>query len=265
MLMLILYILLILVAAIILFVLFLPNNIEFRFADNFRELRFENLFFKHIFKSNDDENVGAESARPENKTDDDLGGQTPPLQDDDIFDEDETPQKEEIDDDKGKKCFAPTQTAPKENFCEKKPKDDDDFDWDDASSEDKNEIDEDSDEKSLLEWLALAKKMWATEEKLVKSLLKYTIKILKLSLKLLTPSKIEFNLSGGLEDPAETGWLYSVFLLFNSFFEENRRVSLSFDPRFNKEEWKYNGSLMYVFSLARLLLFVLLILVFIRI
>ncbi|MCL2845789.1 MAG: hypothetical protein FWE23_10150 [Chitinivibrionia bacterium] len=117
--------------------------------------------------------------------------------------------------------------------------------------------------KSSLEWLSSFKDLWEKEEKLVKALLKFVVKVIKLSLKILKPSKIEFNLSGGFEDPAETGWLSSVFLMINSFFEDNNCVQISFAPNFIQKKWRYSGSVAYNFSIARLLLFVLSILFFI--
>jgi len=106
-------------------------------------------------------------------------------------------------------------------------------------------------------WFEFAKKIWEKEEKTIKALLKFIVDVVKLSLKLLTPAKIELNLFGGLQDPAETGWLYSSFIIFNSFFEKNKKIALQFIPNFTEPQWKFDGHIRYSFSIARLLLFIL--------
>jgi len=126
-------------------------------------------------------------------------------------------------------------------------------------------------EKSALEWLEFAKNLWESENKFVKSLLKFLMRTIKLSLKILAPAKINLSVEGGVEDPAETGWLYSTFVLLNSYFDESKRVSLEFIPQFEEPDtegagstattWKASGQIVYSFSIARLLFFTLLILI----
>ena len=115
-------------------------------------------------------------------------------------------------------------------------------------------------EKSVLEWIEFAKNAWEKEEQTIKSLLKFLGRTIKLSLKILTPAKIKISAEGGVDDPAETGWLYSSFILLNSYFEGSKKISLDFTPKFEESGWKTRGEIVYSFSIARLLLFVLLIL-----
>jgi hypothetical protein len=116
-------------------------------------------------------------------------------------------------------------------------------------------------EKFMENYLELAKNIWKKEEKTIKSLLKFVIRTIKLSLKILTPAKINISAEGGLEDSAETGWLYSIFVLFNSYFEKNKRISLSFTPLFTEQKWNVKGQIIYSFSIASLLFFAFLILI----
>ncbi|MCL1947021.1 MAG: hypothetical protein FWF51_07740 [Chitinivibrionia bacterium] len=251
-------IILILIAIIILFALFLPNKIEFNFANNFWEIRFENLFFKRNFGSKDNE---------KNNEKDKI------LSDDKIIKNKEQKTKSEK---KEKEIISPKLPVQKEENREKKEeiekeksnisKEADEFPEFDEISENENDTKEESEdekEKSLLEWLEFAKEIWEKEEKTVKSLLKFVIKTVKLSLKLLIPAKINFNISVGTGEPAETGWLYSIFILLNSFFERNKRISLNYTPNFIKPELKFDGCIKYCFSIARILLFLLVIFVYI--
>jgi hypothetical protein len=242
-----------LIAAIILFALFLPNRIEIDFADNFWEIRFENLFFKRTLGSKENEKskepptVEAtkkkeQKIKSENKEKSDLKR--------------EKEKKERI---------SPKVSAQKEECREKEEKDNPNIS---KEAEEIPEFDENTQtakdtKESLFERLEFVKEIWEREEKTVKSLLKFVVKTVKLSLKLLIPAKIDVKIYGGTGEPAETGWLYSVFILLNSFFENNRRISLDFAPDFIKAELKFDGRIKYCFSIAGMLLFLLIVLVYI--
>jgi hypothetical protein len=254
-------IILIFIAIIILFALFLPNKIEFNFANNFWEIRFENLFFKRTFGSKDNEKdkILSENKSMENKKQKTISEKK---------EKENLKQKEEK-----KEIISPKLPVQKEEEREKKEeiekekpnfsKETDEFDENLENENDTKEESEDEKEKSLFEWLEFAKEIWEKEEKTVKSLLKFVIKTVKLSLKLLIPAKINFNISVGTGEPAETGWLYSIFILLNSFFEKNKRISLNYIPNFIKPELKFDGCIKYCFSIARILLFLLVIFVYI--
>jgi len=143
---------------------------------------------------------------------------------------------------------------PKLEKTVKKPKEDDDIGEFPTEETDKPE-------KTFWDWVETAKRLWQREEKFVKSILKYVFRLIKMSLKLLTPAKINLSAEGGFVDPAETGWLYSVFIMLNQYFEKSKRINLNFTPQFQNPEWKASGQIVYSFSIARLLFFVFLILV----
>jgi hypothetical protein len=127
----------------------------------------------------------------------------------------------------------------------------------DACDKTEDESDENKDTKDETNWFEFVKEIWQKENKTLKALFKFVVRIIKLSLKLLTPAKIELNLFGGVEDSAHTGWLFSSFILLNSFFENNKKISLNFTPNFIEEGWKFDGHISYCFSIARILLFIL--------
>ena len=207
-------ILCILLLIIILFILFLPNRIEFNFANNFWEFRFENLFFKSFLDSKEEESKIEEEV---------------------IYKETviaSNSQEIEKSEPIKSKSQSFTQKTKRENKKES------------------------SKSKQKLHWLEFIKETWEKEEKTVRALLKFVVKIIKLSQKLLTPTKITLNVQGGFNDPSQTGWLYSIFILFNSFFENNSKISLDFTPNFVDLKWKYDGQVKYCFSIARILLFV---------
>ena len=246
-------IILISIAAIILFALFLPNRIEIDFADNFWEIRFENLFFKRTLCSKDGEKKEEPSAveaaeKKEQKT------------------ESENKEKSDLEREKEKKeRISSKVSAQKEEYREKEEKDNSNIpkEADEIPELDESPQNIKDTKETLFERLEFVKEIWEREEKTVKSLLKFIVKTVNLSLKLLIPAKIDVKICGGTGEPAKTGWLYSVFILLNSFFENNRRISLDFAPDFIKSELKFDGRIKYCFSIAGILLFLLVILVYI--
>jgi len=279
--MLILQILMIIAAIIILFVVFIPNKIEFRFAGDFWEFRFQNLFFKYSSnaknsekKSDEEKIAAADNGRSESEGFDESFAKTyKATATNDVADKHEYKAESEIKSEADGKIEPETKVEiealldTKNNVesgteikIENAVK---------AESEKKYkpEIDGDDNEYNAEEpsfnFFTFVKNFWEKEEALVISLLKFIVKTVKLSLKLLTPSKIEFNFSGGFYDPAETGWLYSLFMVFKSFFENGKRIDISFEPCFYKEKWKFDGSASYVFSIAKFLLFALAVFFFI--
>lgn len=227
----------------ILLALFLENGLilDFRSPDIWN-IQIENPFFKYSFGSNGSEFEFFLKFKQKEK---ERSGQKTG-----IFDKKETvyekPAFEMSKTQKEKSEIAPKITAEKKTTEKKK--------------EEKKEILEEIPEKSAWEWLEFAKGIWEKEKKVVKVLLKYLAKIVRLSLKLLTPAKINFEAQGGVDDPAQTGWLYSAFILFNSFFENNKRITLNFTPNFIEIGWKFHGHIKYGFSIARIFLFVFVIL-----
>jgi hypothetical protein len=241
--MLILQIILIVLGILLLFAVFLPNTFELLFVNDSWKISIKNIFFSHSLGEKETSDAQAQS----------------PVDTHENKNEKKEPKPE-------KKIEKPisSKTSPKKEECrEKENKDNSNVSKEIEKDEIPEFTEEEGSEKSLEEWLEFAKKTWDNENKLLKSLLKFFGKTVKLSLKLLTPAKIEINAAGGRDDPAETGWLCSVFILFNSYFEKNKRISLSFSPQFYEPKWEINGNIRYVVSIAKLLLFVFMILIYI--
>jgi hypothetical protein len=227
-----------------LFVLFLENRFSFDFSSpNIWKIRWENIFFKYSFgsdginfefflKSPKKEKEYDERKKEKNYT---------ILQEQNVKEEREIKtKKEEIKTEKPEIKRQKVETSKEKNIPKEKKEE---------------EIKDD------MNWVNFAKNIWEKEEKTIKALIKFAVRIIKLSLKLLTPAKIEMNLFGGFSQSAETGWLYSLFILFNSFFENNKKISLNFTPDFTEFEWKFDGHINYRFSIAKIFLFLLTIIV----
>lgn len=262
--MLILKILLLIIILVVLFVLFLRHKLEFVFdTPKFWEISYSNMFLKYSNGTNGGKfdffiKFKTKKEKPDNP---ELFEETnseskviKPAKPVEIREEQRIePKQKNPEKEKKEKTPKPVKSKKKS----KKTEDIDDF------------LDEDLEisQKTLQDWIESAKKLWKKEEKFVIAILKYCLRAIKLSMKLLTPSKINLSLQGGFDDPAETGWLYSSFILFNDFFEKNKRVSLNFTPQFAVDnsvpspEWKANVNIIYSFSIADLLLFAFLILI----
>jgi len=241
--MLILQILLIILLSAFLFLLFLPTKFKFRFKNRAWEVKMENLFFRYSFGSDGKEFASFIKLRAKDKPDKSAPytpksetKETPP-----VFD---TP-NERI---SPKNDYIKEEERPK--TCKKaseKPK----------PRKETEKSARPQEEKTVEDWLDFARETWEKENKTVKLVLKFLLNASKLSLKLLSPAKIAFNADGGLGEPAETGWLYSLFVLANAPFTGNARVTLNYTPRFYESKWDFAGGAEYVFSVARLLLFTL--------
>ncbi|MDR0304423.1 MAG: hypothetical protein LBH98_06620 [Chitinispirillales bacterium] len=243
--MIILQISLLLILFLILVVLFVENKFSFDFySPNIWNIRWETIFFKYSFGSNGNNFDFFLKFKHKEK----LRRKTEiefPKESKDYY---ESERKTETHSRKSKskiKIQKPKKQRQKsENYKE-------------SNNSDLQFLDEDE-EKTEEErnWFDFIKKIWEKEKKPIKALLKFVATVIKLSLKLLTPAKIESNLFGGVRDPAETGWLYSLFILFNSSFENNKRISLKFIPNFVENGWKFDGHIMYSFSIAGIFLFI---------
>jgi hypothetical protein len=249
--MMILQIILLLVLLFALFVLFLQNRFFFDFySRNMWKVRWENILFKYSFGT-DGSNFEFFLKFKKRKN---------------LVSEEKDEKIREINEKTVEKTYIiPPEHSETERKTKKKPiKDTVDAqvkpqrrreppqELEDTAFADENE------NKTGENWLSLAEKIWENEEKTVRALLKFIAKVIKLSFVMLTPAKIEINLFGGASDPAQTGWLYSAFIVFNSFFENDKRISLSFSPDFmHTDGWKCDAHIMYCFSIARIIVFVL--------
>jgi hypothetical protein len=234
--MLIFKILIIISAIFLLFLLFLPSKLEFIFAKTFWKLRIKNLFFEKNFGSKEETPMYTEEPQEVFKAETAKS----------LGDEKTEESKEE--------SFTATpsyKNTQKEECRERK------------SKEKTKKIKKENKKTPSQNLVKTIKEIWGNEQKLIKSLVKFLAKTVKLTLKLLKPAKIEINASGGFTEAAETGWFYSVFIIFQSFFEKNKEVSLNFTPQFYDVEWDFNGKISYKVSIAKLLFFLLAILVYV--
>ena len=238
-----LQIFLLLALLLFLFVVFLENRLFFDFySPNIWKIRLENILFK--YSSGSDGGDFEFSLKFKERKNRDSASPFQTSQEKNYDTEDKRVKSEDKNVREKTKPKKPRE--PRKDFESPKEKNhDDDRFWEEDETKDGEN------------WFEFAKEIWEKEEKTVKALLKFVVDVVKLSLKLLTPAKIELNLFGGLQDPAETGWLYSSFIIFNSFFEKNKKIALRFIPNFIEPQWKFDGHIMYSFSIARLLLFIL--------
>lgn len=238
-----LQIFLLLAFALLLFVVLLENRFVFDFySPNVWKIRWENILFKYSFDSDGGDFEFFLKFREREKQDLTAPPQIP--QEKNYGKSDNCVKNENRN--VREKTKLPKLQESRKDFESKKEKNyEDDKFWE----EDEPEDDEN--------WFDFVKEIWGKEEKTIRALLKFIANVIKLSLKLLTPAKIELNLSGGLQDPAETGWLYSSFIIFNSLFEKNKKIALRFIPNFTEPQWKFDGHIKYSFSIARLFLFIL--------
>lgn len=246
--MLILKILLILITVIILFVIFLRHNFEFLFETHkFWKISYSNIFMKYSIGTNgrDFDFFIKFKPKPYNPVFSEEKKQTEIL----------TSAKPVEIREKSREDRLESPAKPQKNKKNKREKNENINDIGEFT------IENEKSGKTFQDYIEIVKNIWMREEKFIKSILQYALRAIKISLKLLIPAKINLSIEGGNEDPAETGWYYSVFIFINEYFEKNKRINVNFMPQFQNPEWHAKGQIIYSFSIAGLLLFVFLILI----